>query len=113
MMSDVVEIEINMMSSKRERYKVDTSEQRKPKEDLAKERNELINQRTVEEPLIISQPIDTIELVESMAQESLKEKDISQFLQEKNQLEKSNKEKQEKINRLKDRLLGKEVLKSA
>ena len=85
----------------------------KEKEDLAKEKNELISQRIVEEPLEISQPIDTNELVESMAQVSLKEKEISQLVQEKNQLEKSNKEKQEKINRLKDRLMGKEVLKSA
>ena len=33
MMSDVVEVEINMMSSKRGRYKVDPREQRKPKEE--------------------------------------------------------------------------------
>ena len=33
MMPNVVEIEINMMSSKRGRYKVDTREQRKPKEE--------------------------------------------------------------------------------
>ena len=85
----------------------------KEKEDLAKEKNELISQRTIEEPLAISQPIDTNELAESMAQVSLKEKEISQLVQEKNQLEKLNKEKQEKINRLKDRLMGKEVLKSA
>ena len=44
---------------------------------------------------------------------SLKEKEISQLLQEKNQLEKSNNENQDRINKLKDRLLGKEVLKSA
>ena len=43
---------------------------------------------------------------------SLEEKEISQLVQEKSQLEKSNKEKQENINRLKDRLMGKEVLKS-
>jgi hypothetical protein len=43
---------------------------------------------------------------------SLKENEISQLVQENNQLEKLNKEKQDKINRLKDRLLGKEVLKS-
>ena len=48
-----------------------------------------------------------------MAQISLKEKEISQLVQDKNQLEKLNKEKQEKINRFKDRLMGKEVLKSA
>ena len=84
----------------------------KEKEDLAKERNELVSQRTVEEPLAISQPIGTTELAKSVAQVSLKEKEISQLVQEKNQLEKSNKEKQEKINKLRDRLLGKEVLKS-
>ena len=33
MMFDVVEVEINMMSSKRGRYKVDQREQRKPKEE--------------------------------------------------------------------------------
>ena len=33
MMYDAIEVEINMMSSKRGRYKVDTREQRKPKED--------------------------------------------------------------------------------
>ena len=85
----------------------------KENEYLAKENNELISQKIVEEPLAISQPIDTNELAESMAQVSLKEKEIFQLLQEKNQLEKLNKEKQDKINRLKDRLVGKEVLKSA
>ena len=48
-----------------------------------------------------------------MAQVSLKEKEISQLVQEKKQLEKLNKEKQEKIDRLKGRLMGKEVLKSS
>ena len=33
MMSNAIEIEINMMSSKRGIYKVDTREQRKPKEE--------------------------------------------------------------------------------
>ena len=36
----------------------------------------------------------------------------SQLTQHKNQLDKSNKERLEKINRLKDRLIGKELLKS-
>ena len=52
-------------------------------------------------------------MTESLAQVSLKEMKISQLVQEKSQLEKSNKEKQDKRNSLKDRLLGKEVLKSA
>ena len=33
-MYDAVEVEINMMSSKRRRYKVDTREHKKPKEEL-------------------------------------------------------------------------------
>ena len=36
----------------------------------------------------------------------------SQLAQDKSQLDKSNKEKLEKINRLKDRLIGKDLLKS-
>ena len=58
-----------------------------------------------------SHQIEIAELTESLAHVSLKEKKISQFVEEKSQLEKSNKEKQEKISRLKDKLLGKEVLK--
>ena len=59
------------------------------------------------------QQVDTTKLTRSLAQVSLKEKEISQLIQEKNQLEKSNQEKEERINKLKDRLVGKEVLKSA
>ena len=85
----------------------------KEKEDMAKEKDELTSQISVQEPLAIVQPIDANELAESMAQVSLKEKEISQLVQEKKQLEKLNKEKQEKIDRLKGRLMGKEVLKSS
>ena len=63
--------------------------------------------------LSTSQQVDTTELTRSLAQVSLKEKEISQLIQKKNQLEKSNQEKQERINKLKDRVFGKEVLKSA
>lgn len=56
----------------------------KEMEDLAKENNELIIQIIVEEPLEISQPIDTNELAESMAQVSLKENENFQLVQEKN-----------------------------
>ena len=93
---------------------------------MAKEKDELIIQRPSHEPLAISHPIDAAKLVDYMSQVSLKEKEISQLaqennklaqeknqlLQEKNQLEKIDKEKLEKINNLKDRLMGKEVLKS-
>ena len=56
----------------------------KENEYLAKENNELISQRTVDEPLAISHPIDINELAKSMARVSLKEKDIYQLVQEKN-----------------------------
>ena len=84
----------------------------KEKEDLAKEKDELTSQILFQAPLAIVQPIDANELAKYMAQFSLKEKEISQLVQGKKQLEKLNKEKQEKIDRLKGRLMGKEVLKS-
>ena len=52
----------------------------KEKEDLAKEKNELSSQISVQEPLAVVQPIDANELVESMDQVSLKEKEISQLV---------------------------------
>ena len=85
----------------------------KEKDDLAKERDELVNKRVVEEPPSTAQLVDTIELTESLAQVSLKEKEISQLIQEKNQLQKSNEEKQDRIDKLKNILRDKEVLISA
>lgn len=85
----------------------------KEKEDLAKENDELTSQISVQAPLAIVQPIDANELAESMAQVSLKEKEISQLVQEKKRPEKLNKEKKEKIDRVKGRLMGKEMLKSS
>ena len=60
----------------------------KEKDDLAKEKDELINKRVVEEPPSTSHQVYTAELTKSLAQVSLKEKDISQLLQERNQLKK-------------------------
>ena len=48
------------------------------KEDLSKEKNELISQRLAQEPFVVVHPIDANKLVESMAQISLKKKEISQ-----------------------------------
>ena len=79
---------------------------------LTKEKEDLASKSVVEVSASTSHQIDTVELTKSLAQVSLKEKEISHLVQEKNQLEKSNKEKRDKINRLKHRLLGKEVLKS-
>ena len=80
---------------------------------VTKEKEELVGKGLVEMSPSTSQQVDTSELTKSLSQVSLKEKEISQLIEEKNQLEKSNQEKQERINKLKDRLVGKEALKSA
>ena len=77
--------------------------------------------------------MDTADLAEYMPRVSLKEKEISQLIREKNklvqeknqlsqeksqlaqdksQLDKTNKERLEKIGRLKNRLIGRDLLKS-
>ena len=57
---------------------------------VTKEKEELVNKSEVEVPPSTSQPVDTTKLTRSLAQVSLKGKDISQLLQEKIQLLKSN-----------------------
>ena len=80
---------------------------------MTKEKEELFNKSVVEVLPSTSQPVVTIELTRSLAQVSLKENEISQLLEQKNQLQELNQEKQDRIDRLKDRLLGREVLKSS
>ena len=55
-------------------------------ENLTKEKEDLISQQVNNEPLAISQPVDTVELEDYMSRVSLKEKEISQLIQEKNKL---------------------------
>ena len=43
-------------------------------EELIKEKQDLINQQAISEPLAVSQPVDTTDLVEYMSRVSLKEK---------------------------------------
>jgi len=102
-------------------------------EELIREKEELISQQVISEPLAISQLVDTADLAEYMSRVSLKEKEISQLIQEKNalvqeknqlaqeksqlvqdknQLDKTNKERLEKISKLKTRLMGRDLLKS-
>ena len=50
-------------------------------EEMMREKEELIS-----EPLVISQLVDTADLAEYMSRVSLKEKEISQLIQEKNAL---------------------------
>ena len=52
-------------------------------EELMREKEELISQQVISEPLVISQPVDTADLAEFMSRVSLKEKKISQLVQEK------------------------------
>lgn len=58
----------------------------KDKEDLAKAKDELINQRSGHEPLAISQPVDATKLVDYMSEVLVKEKEISHLAEEKNKL---------------------------
>ena len=102
-------------------------------EELMREKEELISQQVISEPLVISQPVDTADLAEYMSRVSLKDKEISQLVQEKNalvqeknqlaqeksqlvqdknQLDKTNQERLEKIAKLKTRLMGRDLLKS-
>ena len=46
-------------------------------EELIREKEELISQQVISEPLAISQPVDTTNLAEYMSRVSLKEKKIS------------------------------------
>ena len=105
--------EIMVIQSKNEDLKKENMELKAKLLQVTKEKEDLANKGVVEVSASTSHQIDTAKLTESLAQVSLREKEISHLVQEKSQLEKTNKEKKEKINRLKDRLLGKEVLKSA
>ena len=78
---------------------------------VTKEKEELAKKGVVEVSPSTSQQVVTTELTRSLAQVSLKEKNISPLLQEKNQLQKSNQEKKDRIDRIKDKILGKDVLK--
>jgi ethanolamine utilization protein EutA (predicted chaperonin) len=53
-------------------------------EDMTKEKEDLISQHVNNEPLAVSQPTGTAKLVDYMSRVSLKEKEISQLIQEKN-----------------------------
>ena len=58
----------------------------KEKEDMVQEKEYLISQRAIHEPLVVSQPVDSTELADYMSRVSLKAKEISQLIQEKNKL---------------------------
>ena len=105
--------EIKGIQAKNEDLKKENMELKAKLLQVTKEKEDLASKTMVEVFASTSHQIDTTKLIESLAQVSLKEKEISQLVQEKSQLEKANKEKKEKIHRLKDKMLGKEVLKSA
>ena len=70
----------------------------------------MVKKGAVEIVPIASQPVDMEELKRSLSQVSLKEKEITTLKEEKKDLEKANKEYQDKNAKLKDRLMGKSVL---
>ena len=49
-------------------------------EELMREKEELISQQVINEPLVISQQVDTADLAEYMSRVSLKENEISQLI---------------------------------
>ena len=73
----------------------------------------MIKKGAVEIVPLAPQPVDTEELTRSLAQVSLKDKEITNLKEEKKALEKDNKEYQENNAKLKEGLVGKFVLQSA
>ena len=129
----VIQAEKEQLSNEVLELKAKLLQVTKENENLIKEKEDLISQRANHEPLAILQLVDTAELTDYMSRVSLKEKEIPQLIreknklvqeknqlsqektqltQDKNRLDKSNKERLEKINKLKDRLIGKELLKT-
>ena len=102
-------------------------------EELMREKEQLLKQQEISDPLAITPPVDPADLADYMSRVSLKDKEITQLVQEKNalvqeknqlvqersqliqeqnRLDKANEEKYEKIDRLKTRLMGRDLLKS-
>ena len=82
--------EIMVIQTKNEALKKEIMELKAKLLQVIKEKEELAGKGLVEMSPSTSQQVDTTEVTRSLAQVSLKEKEISQLIQEKNQLEKSN-----------------------
>ena len=72
----------------------------------------MLNKVAVEIVHVTSQPIDTKELTRSLSQVSLKDQEITTLKEEKKDLEKANKEYQDRNAKLKDKLKGNSTLQS-
>ena len=93
----VIQVEKEQLSNEVLELKAKLFQATKLNQDLIKEKEDLISQQVSNEPLAISQPVDTAELADYMSRVSLKEKKISQLIQEKNKLvEEKNQFSQEK-----------------
>ena len=79
-----------IIQSKNEELKKEVMELKAKLLQVTKEKEDLANKSMVEASPTTSQPIDAIELTKSLAQVSLKYKDISQLIKEKKLLEKYN-----------------------
>ena len=79
-----------VIEAKNEELKKENLELKAKLLQVTKEKEELANKGVVEVSPSTSQQVDTTELTRSLAQVSLKEKEISQLISLKNQLEKSN-----------------------
>lgn len=77
--------EIIVIQEKNEELKIENMELNAKLIQVIKEKEDLVNKSIVEVSASTSHQIDTVELTRSLAQVSLKEKEISQLIQEKNQ----------------------------
>ena len=82
----VIQTEKDQLSNEVLELKAKLFQANKLNEELIKEKEELFSQQVINEPLAVSQPVDIADLVEYMSRVSLKEKEISQLIQEKNKL---------------------------
>ena len=73
----VIQAEKDQLSNEVLELKAKLFQANKVNEELIKEKDNLISQQAINEPLAVSQPMDTVDLVEYMSRVSLKEKEIS------------------------------------
>ena len=82
----VIQAEKDRLSNKVLELKAKLLQANQVSEGLMKEKEELLSRQVISNPLVISPLVDTADLEEYMLRVSLKDKEISQLVQEKNAL---------------------------
>ena len=100
----VIQAEKDRMSNEVLELKAKLLQANQLSEGLMKEKEELLSQQVISDPLAISPPVDPADLAEYMSRVSLKDKEISQLVQEKNALvQEKNQLAQEKSQLIQDK----------